>query len=87
MSSRAAKRRHRRSQRENVANAFLRSRARTARKRVLKEIDDNLENAQLHARQFNSFIDRVAKKGGLHRRTAARLKSRLASKIASASTS
>lgn len=81
MSQGSASKRNRQSKRRNVMNSFLQVRARTALKHARKAATDNADNAGEFARQFGSFIDRAAKRGGIHHRKAARLKSRLAAKI------
>ena len=56
----------------------------TARKRTLKSLAKGPEQGATHAQQFQSLIDRAAKRGGIHHRKAARLKSRLAAALARA---
>lgn len=85
MGSRSAKKRHRQNVRENSANNFLQVRARTALKHARKAVADGADGAGDLARRFDSFIDRAAKRGGIHPKKAARLKSRLSIKIARAS--
>jgi small subunit ribosomal protein S20 len=66
------------SERRRQVNQLHRSRARTQVKqaRLLIE-DDKLVEAQAMLSQASSALDKAAKKGALHRNTAARRKSRL----------
>ena len=50
-------------------------------KRTLHALANDSGELLMHATQFKSFIDIAAKKGGIHPRKAARLKSRLETKI------
>ena len=80
--SMSAKKRHRQDARNKVANNFLQSRARTALKRALHSLANDTDQVSTHVTQFKSFIDIAARKGGIHPRKAARLKSRLEIKVA-----
>ena len=66
------------SERRRKVNQLHRSRARTQVKqtRILVE-DGELTEAQAMLSQASSALDKAAKKGALHRNTAARRKSRL----------
>lgn len=81
MSQGSAKKRYRQNEREQVANNFLQVRARTALKNARNAIANRTEEAEGAVRQFSSLIDRAARRGGVHRKKAARLNSRLASKL------
>jgi small subunit ribosomal protein S20 len=60
-------------------NKAVRSSLKTATKKAQLAIDDgDAEAAQLHAREASRSLDKAASKGVVHKRTAARRKSRLA---------
>jgi len=72
----------RRTKARTAHNQTVKSRIRTARKRVLAAVekgDTKAAEAELSA--FASVADKAAKTKVLHQNTASRLKSRLASKI------
>ena len=78
----SAKKRARQSEVRRVHNASLRSRMRTAVKRVRKAISDgNKDVAQQELRTASSLLDSTAGKGVVHKNMAARNKSRLAAAI------
>lgn len=78
----SAKKRARQSEASRVHNASLRSRMRTAVKRVRKAIaEGNKEVAQQELRTASSLLDSTAGKGVVHKNMAARNKSRLAAAI------
>lgn len=68
----------RQSEKRRAANRSVRTRVRTATKAALQAPAGQGEDA---FRAAQSVIDRAAKKGVLHRRAAARRKSRLARRI------
>jgi small subunit ribosomal protein S20 len=78
----SAKKRARQSEVRRVHNASLRSRMRTAVKRVRKAIaDGDKESAQRELRSAASMLDSTAGKGIVHKNMAARNKSRLAAAV------
>ena len=78
----SAKKRARQSEVRRSHNASLRSRMRTAVKRVRKAIDDgDKEAARSALRQAASMLDSTAGKGIVHKNMAARNKSRLAAAV------
>jgi small subunit ribosomal protein S20 len=78
----SAKKRARQSEVRRVHNASLRSRMRTAVKRVRKAIaDGDKEAAQRELRTAASMLDSTAGKGIVHKNMAARNKSRLAAAV------
>jgi small subunit ribosomal protein S20 len=80
----SAKKRARQSEVRRVHNASLRSRMRTAVKRVRKAIADGDKGAaQRELRAAASMLDSTAGKGIVHKNMAARNKSRLAAAVKS----
>jgi small subunit ribosomal protein S20 len=78
----SAKKRARQSEAQRVHNASLRSRMRTAVKRVRKAIaDGDKESAQRELRAAGSMLDSTAGKRIVHKNMAARNKSRLAAAV------
>ena len=78
----SAKKRARQSEVRRVHNASLRSRMRTAVKRVRKAIADGDKGAsQRELRAAASMLDSTAGKGIVHKNMAARNKSRLAAAV------
>ena len=78
----SAKKRARQSEVRRVHNASLRSRMRTAVKRVRKAIaDGDKESAQQALRSAASMLDSTAGKSIVHKNMAARNKSRLAAAV------
>jgi small subunit ribosomal protein S20 len=78
----SAKKRARQSEVRRTHNASLRSRMRTAVKRVRKAIaDGDKEAAQRELRSAASMLDSTAGKGIVHKNMAARNKSRLAAAV------
>jgi len=78
----SAKKRARQNEQRRVHNASLRSRMRTAVKRVRKAIaEGNKEAAQAELRSASSLLDSTAGKGIVHKNMAARNKSRLAAAV------
>ena len=78
----SAKKRARQSEARRLHNASLRSRMRTAVKRVRKAIaEGNKEQAQQALRLATSVLDSTAGKGIVHKNMAARNKSRLAAAV------
>ena len=78
----SAKKRARQSEVRRTHNASLRSRMRTAVKRVRKAIaDGDKDAAQRELRSAASMLDSTAGKGIVHKNMAARNKSRLAAAV------
>jgi small subunit ribosomal protein S20 len=78
----SAKKRARQSEVQRVHNASLRSRMRTAVKRVRKAIaDGDKESAQRELRAAGSMLDSTAGKRIVHKNMAARNKSRLTAAV------
>ena len=64
-------------------NRELRSKLRTGLKSIRKSLDDkNVDGAKAALTTLQSLVDKMATKGIIHRKTAARYKSRLSAKIA-----
>lgn len=69
----------------NEANRALRSRLRTGLKAIRKALDTNdVDGARGQMSGVQSLVDKMATKGIIHRNTAARYKSRLVARLASA---
>lgn len=80
--TRSAAKRARQAEKRRLRNKAIRTRVRTVTKRVLAAVqagDTAAASAALVTAQ--SVIDRAAKRGVLHRRAAARRKSRLARRV------
>ena len=78
---------HRQSIKRREHNRQLRSRLRTALKRVRAAIDGNdLDAAKERLNETVSLVDKMANKGMIHRNTAGRYKSRLVSRLRARST-
>ncbi len=76
--TKSALKRIRSSERKRLRNRVFRSRARTHIKQTRKLIDEGrTEEARAAAQQAVSTLDRAASKGIIHRKNAARRKSRL----------
>ncbi len=77
-----ARKRARQAAKHRAHNAPMRSTMRTARKKVVKAIEAGDREAAIAAfRAAEPVIDRMARKGIIHRNTAARQKSRLSQGI------
>jgi small subunit ribosomal protein S20 len=64
------------------ANRQMRSRLRTALKAIRASLDDNdVDGAKAALSKTASIVDKMATKGIIHRNTAGRYKSRLASRL------
>lgn len=79
--SRSAEKRYRQSVKAKIANRIHQKRARNLQILANKQITNADNAAKSTARLFGASIDKAAQKGGLHKRTAARLKSRMNKKI------
>ncbi|MGD8717844.1 MAG: 30S ribosomal protein S20 [Candidatus Zixiibacteriota bacterium] len=79
---RHAKKRHRQSIKRRDRNRTVRGATRTAIKKAVVAVESGEpENAREACRQAQEAIDVAARKGVLHKRTAARKKSRLARRL------
>lgn len=75
--------RNRQNDAANVRNKSVRSALRTSAKKVRAATgDENDDSAQSSLRDASRALDRAASKGVIHKRTAARRKSRLARAVA-----
>ena len=77
----SAEKRARQSEKKNLRNRTVKSQVKTSVKKVLSAVSENDENAASVLDMAKSAIDKAAKKGVIHKRTAARKISRLAKKI------
>ena len=79
------KKRNRQAVKLNAANSQVRSSIRTAGKRVNRALESREEkNVELIEKDLSNFakvIDTAARKGIVHKKTAARKKSRMAKKV------
>jgi small subunit ribosomal protein S20 len=71
----------RRSRRRTVRNADIRSEVKTAIKRARTAIESKEPEAAAVARSAARLLDKAATKGTIHKRAAARQKSRLAKRL------
>lgn len=84
--SKSALKRVRQTQTRTDRNRALRSRMKTCRKKALAAVDaGDASAAQSAYDQFASAADKAAKKGAVHKRTASRLKGRVAARMKSLS--
>ncbi|MFH0977082.1 MAG: 30S ribosomal protein S20 [Spirochaetota bacterium] len=81
--TKSTEKRIRQSEKSRKHNVEIKSSLRTAAKKVLKKISasSNPEETKENFRQFAKGIDTAVRKGVVHKKTAARKKSRLAKKI------
>ena len=79
------KKRNRQTIKRNETNSRVRSSVRTAMKKVNKALESkeekNIEQIKTDQKKFEKTIDTAARKGIVHKKTAARKKSRMAKKI------
>ena len=80
------KKRNRQTIKRNETNSRVRSSVRTAMKKVNKALEPskeekNIEQIKANQKKFEKTIDTAARKGIIHKKTAARKKSRMAKKI------
>jgi small subunit ribosomal protein S20 len=74
----SAEKAHRQSLKRREHNRELRSRLRTALKRIREAIQDNdLESANARLNDTFSLVDKMSNKGIIHKNTAGRYKSRI----------
>ncbi|MAS96068.1 MAG: 30S ribosomal protein S20 [Verrucomicrobiales bacterium] len=84
--SRSALKRVRKTKTETARNRAAKTRIKVARKSALSAVESgDAKAAQSAYNVFASEADKAAKKGVVHKKTASRLKSRLAAKIAAIS--
>jgi small subunit ribosomal protein S20 len=84
--SRSALKRVRQNKTRTLRNRVLKSSLKSLRKDALAAVEaGDSKKAQESYNQFASAADRAAKKGALHKKTASRLKSRVATKVNSLS--
>ncbi len=80
--TRSAEKNIRKTRTRTASNQATKSRIRTIRKRVLGALAKGDEKeAQVAFNEFSSVADKAAKTNTIHRNTASRLKSRIASKF------
>ncbi len=72
------KKRNRQNERRRLRNKAVRTRLRTEAKSAASAVEGGAENADERLRNASRLIDKAAAKGMIHRRTAARRKSKLA---------
>ncbi len=78
----SAAKRHRQSEKKRIQNRVVRSQVRSSAKKVLVAIDKKDQSAASEAYlAFSKLIDSAARKGVYHSNTAARKKSRLATRV------
>jgi len=78
----SARKRIRQAEKRRLRNRAVRTRVRTATKKVLQAVaSGDRESAAMALRIAQSVIDRAAKRGVLHPRAAARRKARLARRL------
>ncbi|MEM1441991.1 MAG: 30S ribosomal protein S20 [Verrucomicrobiota bacterium] len=83
--SRSALKRVRKTKRETARNRALKVRVKSLRKEVASAVEaGNTKAAQEAYNKFASAADKAAKKGTFHKKTASRLKSRVAAMIVKA---
>jgi small subunit ribosomal protein S20 len=82
----STEKRIRQNEKSRKHNASLKSSLRTAAKKVLKSINTsaNPDETKEDLRQFVKRMDTAARKGVIHKKTAARKKSRIARRLNSA---
>jgi len=74
----SAAKRQRQSEKRRLRNRMVRSRIRTAAKRIMVLVrEGNREEAEKKLKEYLSLVDRAVSKGVYHRNTAARKKSRM----------
>lgn len=81
----SAAKRARQTKTRTLRNRVTKSRVKSSRKRVVAALEGgDADGAEASLRKFASEVDRAAKRGVLHHRTAARLKGRVAASVTSA---
>jgi len=76
--------RHQRKSKElRLANRMVKKRISTQYKKILSAVESNdLAQSEEHLKKYFSLIDTAGRKGIVHKKTAARKKSRLTKKVA-----
>ena len=78
----SARKRIRQTETRTQANRVVKSRLKTFRKQTLSHIEaGNAEEAEKAFRNFSSAADRAAKNNVIHKKTASRIKSRIAHRL------
>lgn len=78
----SAAKRHRQSEKRRIHNKMIRSRVRSASRKVLEAVAaQDAAAAQREFHEFTRLIDSAARKGVFHSNTAARKKSRVARRV------
>lgn len=77
----SAKKRIKVAERNRVQNSLVKSRARTAMKKVVRALDEGKSDIEVMVKQAISELDKAQAKGVLHKNTVARHKSRLMKKV------
>jgi len=84
--SRSVKKRNRQGEKRRIRNKTVSTRIKTTAKKVLKPVEEkNKDKAVSEYKNFSSYVDSAARKGILHKNTAARKKSRMQKKLNSLS--
>jgi small subunit ribosomal protein S20 len=79
--------RNRQNERRHQRNKAVRSELKTEAKKVRAALAEGADTAEQRLREASRSLDKAAAKGVLHKRAAARRKSRLARAVSSAATS
>lgn len=77
----SAKKRIKIAERNRIRNNFIKSRARTAMKKVIRALGQENTDLDTLVKQAISALDKAQAKGVLHKNTVARYKSRLMKKV------
>ena len=77
----SAKKRIKVAERNRVQNALIKSRARTAMKKVVRALDENVDNLNEMVKSAVSELDKAQAKGIMHKNAVARHKSRMMKKV------
>lgn len=77
----SAKKRIKVAERNRVQNSLVKSRARTAMKKVVRALDEGQSDVESLAKLAVSELDKAQSKGVLHKNAVARHKSRLLKKV------
>ncbi|MGE3728454.1 MAG: 30S ribosomal protein S20 [Candidatus Sericytochromatia bacterium] len=77
----SAKKRIKVAERNRVQNSLVKSRARTAMKKVVRALDEGQTDVESLAKHAVSELDKAQSKGVLHKNAVARHKSRLLKKV------
>lgn len=77
----SAKKRIKVAERNRQRNIMIKSRVRTAMKKVLRGLEDGSDQLEALTKQAISQLDKAQSKGVLHKNTVARYKSRLLKRV------